>query len=218
MKQCPKCQESFDDQQNFCDLDGTPLVDETALLRSALQHAETPGASGKDSMSLVMGFVGIAIGVILSLLVYVFLLLPSSDGNKASAATKQAPPIRANQVSASLPRETAPPRATEFDEERAPSPSPSPSSVASPSESASVATQGQPSPILDDGPISTSDHHGKQHGQAVIKMTDGASVEVDAVWEDKQGVWYRRGALVSFVDRASVAAITAKPTQEVSKP
>jgi len=47
MKQCPECHESFDNELNFCDLDGTPLVDETVLLRAALQSQSGIGAQIK---------------------------------------------------------------------------------------------------------------------------------------------------------------------------
>jgi hypothetical protein len=46
--------------------------------------------------------------------------------------------------------------------------------------------------------------------KTIIEMQDGSSVEVDAAWKDNQGVWYRQGSLVSFVDGARVKAITAR--------
>jgi hypothetical protein len=41
-------------------------------------------------------------------------------------------------------------------------------------------------------------------------MNDGTTVEVDAAWEDGQGVWYRRGGMVAFVDSQRVKAIIGR--------
>jgi hypothetical protein len=38
-------------------------------------------------------------------------------------------------------------------------------------------------------------------------MDDGTRLEVDAAWQDKQGVWYRRGGLVSFVESKRIKGI-----------
>ena len=46
--------------------------------------------------------------------------------------------------------------------------------------------------------------------KTIIQMNDGTSVEVDAAWSDRQGIWYRRGGLVSFVESNRVKAIRAR--------
>ncbi len=74
---------------------------------------------------------------------------------------------------------------------------------------------------MNDGPVSTGTKRGPDNGQAIIKMKDGSSVEADAAWEDAQGVWYRRGNMVAFVDRSKVEKITAastKPKPEDARP
>ena len=51
--------------------------------------------------------------------------------------------------------------------------------------------------------------------------TAGATgtLDVDAAWEDNQGIWYRRGGLVSFVDSSRVKAIAArKPAKATEVP
>ena len=63
------------------------------------------------------------------------------------------------------------------------------------------------------GPISTGEKKSVEaqgRVQTVIEMTDGTTLDVDAAWEDKQGIWYRRSGLVSFVDSSRVKAITAR--------
>ena len=39
MKQCPECNELFDEQKAFCDMDGAALVDQTDTIRAALSQA-----------------------------------------------------------------------------------------------------------------------------------------------------------------------------------
>ena len=40
-----------------------------------------------------------------------------------------------------------------------------------------------------------------------LRLTDGTSIEADEVWDDQHGVWYRRGGVTQFVERASVRSI-----------
>ena len=40
-----------------------------------------------------------------------------------------------------------------------------------------------------------------------LRLTDGTSIEADEVWDDQHGVWYRRGGVTQFVERASVKSI-----------
>lgn len=64
------------------------------------------------------------------------------------------------------------------------------------------------------GPISTGEkpkaNESESALQTVIEMNDGSTLDVDAAWEDKQGIWYRRSGLVSFVESSRVKAITAR--------
>jgi len=221
MKQCPACQESFDNELNFCDIDGTPLVDETALLRAALQRPAGIGALIKQNGRLSLSsaaqtiVIGILIGIVLCLVVYVVSLTrvqnaePRSQ-NKSTSAKQQFAPPRSTQVASALTPEPTP--APSVDEpvpdERTPETTASP--VASP-------------PLLNTGPISTGGKQSGERGRAVIKLKDGASIEVDAAWEEGQGVWYRRGSVVSFVEHDRVEAITgpvrpSPPSNDPVKP
>lgn len=59
------------------------------------------------------------------------------------------------------------------------------------------------------GPISTSGHKDESNVKTVIELHDGTSIYVDAAWKEGQGIWYRRGGLVSFLDSKDVKAISA---------
>ncbi len=104
----------------------------------------------------------------------------------------------------------------------APTPEPEPS----PSPEAEAEAEAEPSPAtntenttatvqLNQGPISTgqktSAGDSESNLQTVIEMNDGSTLDVEAAWEDKQGIWYRRSGLVSFVDAARVKAIKSRP-------
>jgi LysM repeat protein len=50
-----------------------------------------------------------------------------------------------------------------------------------------------------------------------LSLIDGTSVEVDDVWEDAQGVWYRRGGITNLVERARVRSIERGSETEEAK-
>jgi soluble lytic murein transglycosylase-like protein len=51
-----------------------------------------------------------------------------------------------------------------------------------------------------------------------LLMVDGTTLEVDEAWDDAEGVWYRRGGMTNFVERARVRKIERKESaKETSK-
>jgi hypothetical protein len=224
MKRCPECNESFENKQNFCDIDGTRLVDEAVMLRAALQRATIglPDTQQSHNSSANVVWVtipaGVLIGVVLSWLVYMVELAPRStepgQRDKSSVASQLPAPERSSQVASTLtPRMTPAPsvdamEAQEGVQQTGQTSSASPSPASSPVETART---------VNNGPISTGGKQSGKQGPAIIRLKDGAAVEADAVWEDRQGVWYRRGGLVSFVDPNRVAAIT-EPAQPKPSP
>lgn len=220
MKQCPQCKEHFSDEQKFCDSDGTPLLDDTAMLRAALSaHAvdaevlPQPQVHDAAARSLwPMITIGVLIGVIMCLGAYAVMLTISSreaantqstESAKLSTSTRptQPAPVRAE----ALPAPTAEEPAVATAEE---SPSPTPVEVA-------VVTQ-EASASLNDGPISTSRQDGEKRGRMIIKLKSGVQVEADAAWEDQLGIWYRQGGLVSHVERDRIESIGEPPRPKSS--
>jgi hypothetical protein len=200
MKQCPECNELFDDQKAFCDMDGSVLVDEADSVSVALSQATPP--SGNSSV-WVTGIIGGMIGVIVCVLLYLVFLAPdrnalNQDGR--ATETKETTPAKPSQVALAPSNNQLP--ATE-----APSPTEteSPTEVASPSPAAPASTP--PPAALNHGPIATGTRESPTE-RAIIKMKDGSTIEADAAWEDAQGIWFRRSSVVSFVDKSKVEAIT----------
>jgi hypothetical protein len=212
MKQCPECNELFDDQKAFCDVDGSALVNQTDSLRAASSHATSP--SGNSSV-WITGVIGALIGIIVCVLLYLVFLAPDRNApeqERRATETKETTPAKASQV-AVVPSNNQP-SATETP---SPAETESPAEKASPSPAASAAT---PAPAaLNHGPIATGTKQLPTE-RAIIKMKDGSKVEVDAAWEDSQGIWFRRSGVVSFVDKSRVESITEserKPAPEETK-
>ncbi|HEV2762836.1 MAG TPA: lytic transglycosylase domain-containing protein [Pyrinomonadaceae bacterium] len=40
-----------------------------------------------------------------------------------------------------------------------------------------------------------------------VKLVDGTTIDADEIWEDAQGVWYRRGGVTHWLERARVRAV-----------
>jgi len=98
-------------------------------------------------------------------------------------------------------------------------PSPTPEEEASPSPEAEAeavaedAAKADTTAHLNQGPVSTGEREQKREDRSektIIEMNDGTRVECDAAWQDKQGVWYRRGGLVSFVESKRIKTIQAR--------
>src|ERR671938_71985 len=50
-------------------------------------------------------------------------------------------------------------------------------------------------------------NHNRRDGRSHVSLLDGTSLEADDVWEDEQGVRYRRGGVTYLVERARVRSI-----------
>ena len=61
---------------------------------------------------------------------------------------------------------------------------------------------------VNQGPISTSGQKNESDARTIIQLHDGTSIDVDAAWKEGQGIWYRRGGLVSFLDSKDVKSIS----------
>jgi hypothetical protein len=75
----------------------------------------------------------------------------------------------------------------------------------------------EPSPSLNEGAVSTNRQEGEKRGRTIIKLKSGVRVEADAAWEDRMGIWYRQGGLVSYVERDRIESI-GEPAQPKTSP
>ena len=215
MKRCPECYEVYDPGENFCETDGQRLlVDPT--LSIVPQESPLPVQAQQRDVWL-MAVVGIFVGILISAAGYVAISLWSFD----SSPPDREPPVYASKSqpvsSRALPARVSE-DASEPTEELAEDP-----------ESETNELPADPAPTLDNppvsarlnrGPVSTSepvkDSAEVTDVRTIIQMNDGTTMEVDAAWQDKQGVWYRRGGLVSFVESQRVKTITSHAEPKVT--
>lgn len=217
MKRCPKCYELYADAVQFCELDGQPLLVDVAISHVPGQVLETevpaPEASAQKRETRLIGVMGVMIGVLLTSLAYTGYALLTAEPSENDEPISKVAPTETRAV-------THAPRTAVLE------PSPSPEEEASPSpeevaeaEASPAADAEELSARLNTGPVSTGqrrEEKGERVGdKTIIQMNDGTSVEVDAAWSDRQGIWYRRGGLVSFVDSNRVKGIR---TREEPKP
>jgi len=205
MKQCPECNEVFDNQKAFCDMDGAELV---KLTDSPRAISETNAPTGSTPM-WVTGVIGGLIGIIICVLLYIAFLAPTrqtalQQDHQNNQNTEVVPP-KSNQVVVAPPQ--LPPSET-----ASPTESASPADAeASPAASPATAAATPLPAVVNRGPIATGGKDGATAEHAIIKMKDGSTLEADAAWEDKQGVWFRRSNVVSFVDKSRVESIIEVP-------
>ena len=215
MKRCPECYEAYDDQTRFCENDGHELLADPAAY-SPKPEVVVANAAPARSVWWPAAALGVLIGVVFGAGVFVVALLVSTPEKTDHPTTgqttevKERVPDRAVAKSAPTLEPEASPSPDAEEEEAAAEPSP-----ATNTETKTAAVQ------LNQGPISTGQKikagETDTSAQTVIEMTDGSTLDVDAAWEDKQGIWYRRSGLVSFVDSSRVKAITSRKDAKVAE-
>ena len=210
MKQCPLCKEHFADDQNFCDADGTPLIEEVRNRPALNAEALPPVENGRASQVWPIVTIGILIGVIICLTAYAVMMTPPSD-----KANNRADTAKLNPTERSLPATTV--RSEPLPAASIPEPSPeaSPTEIASPTPAVAETSQA-PAAALNTGPISTDRQEGEKRGHMLIKLKSGVTVQADAAWADRLGIWYRQGGLVSYVERDRIESIAEPPQPKTS--
>jgi hypothetical protein len=212
MKRCPVCYEVYEGGERFCEADGEELLAEPTLPPQTRDVSVTPPAR---SAWWPAAAVGVSIGVVVGAGVFAGVFMMSAPESEEHHTTAQSADVR--QTSVPTHAVTASTAVQKPEAEESPSPEaeeaetePSPAPTA---ETKIASTQ------LNQGPISTGEKIRSNDGenlQTVIEMNDGSSLDVEAAWEDKQGIWYRRSGLVSFVESSRVKAITARRASKVA--
>lgn len=201
MKRCPQCLFIYPDSDARCDFDNTPLVvvDEAEIDAATGQTAPRPKAkrtSKKRSRKIT------AIVAVLGLIVGIGALLVYYGFQKLNAETPEIAPVAiVAQAPVAVPQRTfASPAPVET-----PSPSPIPSASPKPAAERVVTSHSRTTAA----PVSTSGPGlgKKPGGKPVILLTTGARIEADEVWRTRDGIWYRRGGLVTLLKRNKVKAI-----------
>ena len=208
MKRCPQCYEVYDESERFCEADGQELLADPA---SAPLQAAAPAEPAAGPSWMPAAILGVLIGIGIGAGIFAAITLSSGSKENDREVVRQAPEYRekAPTVRASAVANPAP----TADPEESPSPEAEEEAQA---EASPQATEDNKAVVAEfnRGPISTGKKPKTDENEAgmqtVIEMNDGSTLDVDAAWEDKQGIWYRRSGLVSFVESSRVKAITAR--------
>ncbi len=211
MKRCPQCYQVYENTEAYCEADGKRLLDDPTRLVENLMSDAT--ASSANSGAVATGLIGVLTGVIIcgvGYFAYSFLSSTSNqpESERVPVATQVHEP-QTRPATVRVPEAVPSPSETPAEEEK-------PQASPEPSQSPAEPVQAQ----LNRGPVSTADQSSLTADGAkvttIIEMKDGSKVEVDAAWNDNQGVWYRQGSLVSFVEGPRVKAITARVEPKTS--
>ena len=213
MKRCPQCYQTYDGGERFCEADGQELLAEPTL---PPQTPDVPVTSPARSAWWPAVAVGVSVGVVIGAGLFAGVFLISTPESEEHHTTAQSAEVRQTSVPARAV--TASTAVEKPDAEESPSPEAEEAeSEPSPAPTAETKTA---SAQLNQGPISTGEKTKSNDGenlQTVIEMNDGSSLDVEAAWEDNQGIWYRRSGLVSFVESSRVKAITARRASKVAE-
>jgi len=188
LKRCPDCDSLFADAEQFCELDGTPLV--------AVDDAPRPVARADSNRALLpIGVVaGVLLGVLLSFLYFTMSRQPAQENSNTTTSSSSA-----RQQELVQPQQPPPHAAASPSVEPSVEPSPSPSTEAP---SPQVATH------LD---LSSSDPSAggtrRPSNPVVITLNTGATIEADEAWQTGEGIWYRKHGVVSLLDPKNVKAV-----------
>lgn len=196
MKRCPKCEFIYLDQDEVCDLDGTPLViaDESELLtQPSLTQPKKPASSTKRKLAVGVAAVAVAAALVSATYLGVTGKFSRNRNQQAENAT----------------RPVSQPAVATVTSTPSPSPSPSPSSEVSPATDvrpSAAQPADAPRPVVSRNPVSTGSETARK-GRIKIRLTNGTVVEAEEVWRTRQGVWYRRNGIVTLLESSRVKAI-----------
>lgn len=209
MKRCPQCYEIYDGGERFCDADGQELLaDPTLVPEAPAVPAPAPQAAGPTWLPAAA--LGVFIGIGIGAGIFAAITLSSGSSDNDPQVARESAEVR-DKAPTSLRATVANPAPTVEPEE---SPSPEAEEEAEAEASPQANEDNKALAELNRGPISTGQKTKPNETEAglqtVIEMHDGSTLDVDAAWEDKQGIWYRRSGLVSFVESSRVKAITAR--------
>jgi hypothetical protein len=212
MKRCPECFEAYEDHEQFCEVDGQkllglPLVNAQSVDLIAAERK----ASSPQREAWLVGAAGVVLGIVICASAYMAIGFWTDDSESKETSS----PVTASQ-GREASQSYARPRA-ELTPEPEESPSVEPEASPEPSPAPSVEAETLTA-RLNQGPVSTGARKKEVDAtgevQTIIQMNDGSSLEVDAAWEDGQGVWYRRGGMVAFLDSQRVKAIVGRAAQK----
>ena len=228
MKLCPQCDFIYEDDQRFCDMDGTelvhdpaPVITETAVSTQA--SLSSPNLPVPLARRRWRSFAVAAVVVVVLATLVSAVYIARTRQTRLRVATKS--PERAidrSEVRSTPDFGQTSPADTSLSEpsrEKLPEPSVSPAAATTPASSPAT-SQSAPSRTslahtrLTASPVSAGGPGGNSRGPVIVRLNNGAVIKANESWERKEGIWYRQAGVVTFLSRSRVRTIErpAPPT------
>jgi cytoskeletal protein RodZ len=188
MKRCPQCLFIYPDTDQQCDFDQTPLVE---VADSVIDAAGKPRRK-------TLRLVSVAVVVVLGIAAFLFFTFNRNKNEQTS--------IDIPSVAQETPLPPAPSPSPSVSPSPSPSPSPLPSAKPSPTGVATSHTTTSRDPVSTSGPGMGT----RRGGNPTILLTSGGKIEADEVWRTRDGFWYRKNGIVTFLKHSRVKAIINK--------
>jgi cytoskeletal protein RodZ len=199
LKRCPECNSFIPDAEHFCELDGTPLVtvDDAHNPVSIDGTGAVPDPKSSRSLLTIGALAGILLGVLLSLVYFAMSRQTAQENSNTPSSSSSA-----RQQESVHPLQPAP-LAT-----ASPSFEPSVELSASPGiETPSPQNSPAQLELSSSNQISTAAGAKGGSDPVVIRLHSGVTIEADDAWQTAEGIWYRKGSVVSLLDPKNVKAI-----------
>lgn len=229
MKLCPQCDFIYEDDQSVCDMDGKDLVSNpgrvvteqdfatlvsaTPVLVSDVLPME-PAGRRRRNLALVT-----AVGLVLAaLFIVIYLARMQTDRSAGEIPPQSTSGNTSGQPPSSDLASTQTPSADIALAEQSREQSSELSSVetdqATDSSSASSSTSNESlaHTRLTPGTVSAGVSSGNSRGPVIVRLNNGAAIRADEAWEKREGIWYRQGGVVTFLNRSEVRTIERLPS------
>jgi len=239
MKLCPQCDFIYEDDQSVCDMDGNELVSNPATIVTE-QAFTTPVSATPVMVPDVLpvesagkrwrNFALLTIFVLATLIIVVYLAranqlrsLRAPQGSASSTARSAGdipPQSTAGDTNGQTPSSDLVSRQTPSADTSLSEPSPEQSSELSSvetdqttvSSSSSTAKESLAHPRLTPGPVTAGAPSGNSRGPVIVRLNNGVTIRADEAWEKREGIWYRQGGVVTFLNRSQVRTIERLPS------
>src|ERR1043166_151690 len=225
MKLCPQCEFIYEDEQSFCDMDGTGLVYNAAadppisrLIIPLVFDNDSPVRQSSSSISAAAVVVIVLAGLVVAAYFtrsrqmlaqsYPEPTQPSGQANQPAQAPAQSPlQSTTESANASDVAQTSGPLAGDQTKASALN-QPDDNSTSSAASTSKALTANA---RLSAGAVMARSATTTDRAPVVIRLTNGATIKADDVWEKKEGVWFRQEGVVTFIKRSRVRSIERVP-------
>lgn len=219
MKLCPQCDFIYEDNQRCCDMDGKELVHEPV----AVVHEQSVASQTRRTILsprsrakrlTVLAIAGVALATLTSATYF-------TQSHRWSGTDSDKAAIQSSEQSTALDKQSEPSldnlqQPAETSPEQPPAESSSSPTggvdLASDLEAPELrqspsATVGVVRARLASSPSAASGSSGNRQNPVTVRLTNGATIRADEVWETKEGVWYRQAGMVTFLKRSRVRTV-----------